>query len=145
MTPNEALKRIRQETCPATYMQDFDKEECCKIIENALLELKAIKEAKPSEALKLLLDIENNYKFYVHNKQDIQYQCAIIKATLLKAQEQEKENQELKQVVEIIKNKRVDIKWLIFSDTKECYNAGEGKLDRELTEQEFDLLKRWLG
>ena len=23
----QALKRIRQETCPATYMQDFDKEE----------------------------------------------------------------------------------------------------------------------
>ena len=35
----EALKRIRQETCPATYMQDFDKEECCNIIEKGLKRL----------------------------------------------------------------------------------------------------------
>lgn len=35
----EALKRIRQETCPATYMQDFDKTECCDIIERALKRL----------------------------------------------------------------------------------------------------------
>ena len=32
----EALKRIRQETCPATYMSDFDKNECCDIIEKEL-------------------------------------------------------------------------------------------------------------
>ena len=32
----EALKRIRQETCPATFIPDFDKEECCNIIETAL-------------------------------------------------------------------------------------------------------------
>lgn len=35
----DALKRIRQETIPATYNQDFDKEECCNIIETALKEL----------------------------------------------------------------------------------------------------------
>lgn len=33
---NEAIKRIRQETCPATYMQDFDKEECLKVIEDSI-------------------------------------------------------------------------------------------------------------
>ena len=27
MTSKEAIKRLRQETCPATYMPDFDKEE----------------------------------------------------------------------------------------------------------------------
>ena len=32
----EELKRIRQETCPATYMQDFDKEKSCDIIEKEL-------------------------------------------------------------------------------------------------------------
>lgn len=40
----EALKRIRQETCPATYMNDFDKNECCDIIEK---ELKALEILKP--------------------------------------------------------------------------------------------------
>ena len=34
-----ALKRIRQETCPATYNPDFDKEECCNIIEAELIRL----------------------------------------------------------------------------------------------------------
>lgn len=33
MTALEALKRIRQETAPATYMTDFDKNECCDVIE----------------------------------------------------------------------------------------------------------------
>ena len=36
MTSKEALKRIRQETAPATYMADFDKNECCNIIEKDL-------------------------------------------------------------------------------------------------------------
>ena len=42
----KALKRIRQETCPVTYMPDFDKEECCKIIEKELKTLEIIKEHK---------------------------------------------------------------------------------------------------
>jgi len=54
MNEFEALKRLRQETCPATYNPDFNKEECLEVIEKALLELKAIKEAKPSEALECL-------------------------------------------------------------------------------------------
>ncbi len=32
----EALKRLRQETCPATYMPDFDKEKCLQVIEKAI-------------------------------------------------------------------------------------------------------------
>ena len=40
----EALKRIRQETCPATYMSDFDKNECCDIIEKDLKELEERRE-----------------------------------------------------------------------------------------------------
>ena len=38
MEVNEAIKRIRQETCPATYMQDFDKEKCLKVIEDSIKE-----------------------------------------------------------------------------------------------------------
>lgn len=40
----EALKRIRQETCPATYNQDFDKNECCDIIEQELKDYEKIKD-----------------------------------------------------------------------------------------------------
>lgn len=32
----QALKRIRQETCPATVCSDFDKEECCNTIEKGI-------------------------------------------------------------------------------------------------------------
>lgn len=32
----EALKRLRQETCPATYMPDFDKDKCCDIIQTMI-------------------------------------------------------------------------------------------------------------
>ena len=62
MNEFEALKRLRQETCPATYMPDFDKEECCDVIEKALLELKAIKEAKPNEALECLEIFKVHYE-----------------------------------------------------------------------------------
>ena len=33
MTFEEAIKSLRQETAPATYCPDFDKEECLKVIE----------------------------------------------------------------------------------------------------------------
>lgn len=32
----EALKRLEQETCPATYMPDFNKLECVDIVRKAL-------------------------------------------------------------------------------------------------------------
>ena len=71
MNEFEALKRIRQETCAATYNPDFDKGECCDVIEKALLELQAIKETKPSKALECLEKIgsvpmfidERTYKY----------------------------------------------------------------------------------
>lgn len=39
----EALKRLDQETCPATYMQDFDKKECIEIIRKDLEVLEILK------------------------------------------------------------------------------------------------------
>lgn len=44
MNSKEALKRIRQETAPATYMPDFDKKECCDVIERDLEVLQELKE-----------------------------------------------------------------------------------------------------
>lgn len=41
MKVNTAIKRLRQETCPATYNQDFDKEECLKSIENEFEKIKS--------------------------------------------------------------------------------------------------------
>lgn len=38
----EAFKRLKQETCPATYMPDFNKLECCDILEDALNALQII-------------------------------------------------------------------------------------------------------
>lgn len=40
----EVLKRLRQETIPATYMEDFDKGECCDVIEKELKAFEIIKE-----------------------------------------------------------------------------------------------------
>ena len=73
MNEFEALKRLRQETCPATYMPDFNKEECCDVIEQALLELKAIKEAKPSEALECLGALIKETKYDIDHKNDTGY------------------------------------------------------------------------
>lgn len=39
MTSKEAIKRLRQETAPATYMPDFDKEECLQVVEARMDEL----------------------------------------------------------------------------------------------------------
>lgn len=41
MELNDAIKRLRQETCPATYMPDFDKEECLKTIEDEFKNIKS--------------------------------------------------------------------------------------------------------
>ncbi len=51
MTFEEAIKRLRQETAPATYCPDFDKEECLKVIE---------KEHKALEIIKKYFNIEFN-------------------------------------------------------------------------------------
>ena len=36
MNSKEALKRLKQETAPATYMPDFDKDKCIEIIQKDL-------------------------------------------------------------------------------------------------------------
>jgi len=82
-------------------------------IKQALIELQAIKEAKPSEALKYvngkIADLEDDLQHYTmvdkdkcrefFIKEDLK-QFTNIKQALLKAQEQEKENQEYKSLIE---------------------------------------------
>lgn len=69
-----------------------------------------------------------------------------IKQTILKAQEQEKEFIEQKKVLEIVFKKNVDIIMIRMSETLDKYNLMiyKGSFNRkELTEEEFNLVKRW--
>lgn len=58
MQSKEALKRIRQETTPATYMVDFDKNECCDIIEKDLKELEQYRKLFNEPIQALIKDLE---------------------------------------------------------------------------------------
>ena len=63
----------------------------------------------------------------------------VITQTLIKAQENEK-------VLEILKKKEIDTFMLMLCDNVEQYNSGlKNKPNRQLTQEEFELLKRWLG
>lgn len=153
----EALKRIDEKN----YLTEREHRKFYSIIENALLELKAIKEANPSEALECLEVIgcgrEDNMKF----REVFEKEYNTILKSLLKAQEQEKVlNEALKlngewaeeldyknDIIRIIYEKNVDIRNLkhyieVYSDdvTLKVYNGFHNK-DEELTQEEFNLLK----
>jgi len=64
MESKEAIKRLRQETCPATYMPDFDKEECLQVIEKDLDRLE-----KLEKAFELLM---KRYGFRVYETKDFE-------------------------------------------------------------------------
>lgn len=109
------------------------------IVEQALLKLKTIENAEPSEALE---DLEN-LRCNLYNKPYLERNALsdfnTIKQALLKAQEQEK-------VLEIINNIIKfgdDLSVILNFDTYEKYS--EWSWDYELTQEEFELLKRWLG
>ena len=99
------------------------------------------KELRALERMEYILKVNCH-----HYKQDVGY----IREALIKAQEQEK-------VLEIIKEKNVDILALkdciereLMGNIKsalEYYNENYYTLDDglKLTEEEFDLLKRWLN
>ena len=92
MNEFEALKRLRQETCPATYMPDFNKEECCDVIEKALLELKAIKEAKPSKALECLHKVASKVELAdCDDYWEVRNAYAKVEQALLKAEKLEEQ------------------------------------------------------
>lgn len=125
----------------------------CKTIKKALERLEAIDNANPSEALKDLQIIENNIIYTLSDCdindevcQNLQYaktKISAIEQYILKAQEQEK-------VLRVIKEKNVDTKLLRKCNSVDEYNA---KIKKDynsfyykkyrLTQEEFDLLKRW--
>lgn len=124
----ETLKKVKYNSSPE-IVKAFD------IIEKALQRLEAIENAKPSEAIEWL-----ETKCYVESPQDEKFEecCSTIKQALIKAQEQEK-------VLEIIKEKKVDVfrfKELDFNIFNQLQKSC--KLP-ELTQEEFDLLKEVLN
>ena len=125
MNEFEALKRLRQETCPATYMPDFNKEECLEVIEKALLELKAIKEAKPSEAVECF---ENMQERIASNISTIEY--TTIKQALLKAEKLEK-------AWEIVKKHKL-LNYVLKNKAAKCASM------YHLTDEEKNILKEVL-
>ena len=146
MNEFEALKRLRQETCPATYMPDFNKDECLEVIEKALLELKAIKDAKPSEALGELQNLRlyqcGSCEHHRCSKCDVYKNFNAVNQYILKAQKLEK-------AWEIVRAKNVDIANLKQSLSVEQYNnIISFKINymeyMRLTQQEFELLKEVL-
>ena len=132
----------------------------------ALQRLEQIDNAKPSEALKELEQMrEFGNHFWVADKVNKSYMT--IKEYILSAQEQEDENSILKacirdweddykhleyalhkekEVLRIIFEKNVDIINIRMSKTVDSYNysVSSSNLNRkELTQEEFDLLKRY--
>lgn len=148
----EALKFIFGEALFSEYKNETHTRvrECNDVVFKALTELKQINEAKPSEALECLEKLKNYAKsdldsipqyFYdlcVKKNKEIDNIVENIKQALLKAQEQEK-------VLEIIKEKNVDIKYLRDCETVGEYNKYCDDLtdEKPLTEKEFDTVKMW--
>ncbi len=113
----EALHRIANAKNHFKYdtLELVDKD--FQIVQQELLRLEAIDNAKPSEALECLEDLkqeckstyfdENGKQWWTTDKNK-DYRCNTIKQALLKVQEQEKENQELLQALALFKQKLED-------------------------------------
>lgn len=98
----EALERIKNKFIDFFHedVPDFD------VLEQALTELKQIKDAKPSKAMKCLERIDK--KDYITEREHKEF-YNVVKETLLKTKELEKENTELLQAVAFLKQKLDDI------------------------------------
>ena len=129
-------------------------------IKASLNRLKAIDNANPSEALEVLsfmsgymIPTANGNKFL---KDFCDKEFSTIKQALLKAQEQEKENAEYKKVLEIIVKKKIDVNnfqtsLMVMSNFTYRYYINNSRdyhtciMFELLTQEEFELIKRWLG
>ncbi len=125
------------------FIDDEEKQAIIKdrdTIKQALTELKDIKEAEPSEAMECL----RNLRYHALNAwvaESVQKDYNIVEQALLKAQEQEK-------VLEIIRQKNVNIGLVNVLGSVEQYNQTyvyDNMLNVKwcLTQEEFDTLKRW--
>lgn len=156
----EGIDNYEKQTCiknPPAYIS----RETLVELQQALLELKAIDNANPSEALECLEDLKLMCGTRIELDKFPEYD--IIKQYILKAQEQEKENEKLKcqvkyltevvtefqKTLTTIFSKNVDILELSiliehYNDNVALkrYNSKRGK-ELQLTKEEFDTLKRY--
>ena len=125
------------------YLARYISKKLCIAIKEKLQRLEAIDNSNPDEALEDLDKIEG-FMTYHELYDSYKIEIKTIKATLLKAQEQNR-------VLEIIKNKVVDISIIYYSQNVEDYNNTitfrfkPSTLEQcKLTYEEFDTLKRWV-
>ena len=148
----EALYRIANAKNHFKYdtLELVDKD--FQIVQQELQRLESIDNSKPSEVLKKLEMLSDcaeamkeapssNWIEYANNETELDYQLWIayedLKQYILKLQEQEK-------VLEIIVKKNVDILLIKNKDNVNQYNEYIEDEDDRLTQEEFDLLKRWV-
>ncbi len=134
-------------------------------IKQSLLELKAIKEAEPSEAFERLESFFNSRKIYEFNNIFVLNCIKSLNTIKASLQELEKENAEYKKILEIIKNKCLtgsdNLLYVRFSNNYDEYKKTMSKKydtvvvkidwkDKDLldylklfTDEEFNTLKRW--
>lgn len=110
-------------------------------IKKALQELQAIKNSKPSKALEKLEKIGHLALYESYNELQVNEveEFNFVKQALLKGQEQEK-------VIKILSKKQIYLDFIYWYNTCEEYNNNRaycGVTCNELTEEEFDLLKKW--
>ena len=136
MNVYEALDWLKND-CYVESPQDETFDECCDVIEKALLELKAIKEAKPSKALECLHKVASKVELAdCDDYWEVRNAYAKVEQALLKAEKLEK-------AWEIVVKKHVAIFWIKESKSVDDYNYGTGEA-MKLTQQEFELLKEVL-
>ena len=120
-------------------------------IREALQRLEAIDNVKPSEALKCLKYLDEECGCFALDKE---YKAVnTIKQALIKAQDQEKENDEYKKMLKILFKKQVDINEIkiLIANLKHCddverckrYNASR-KVGYKLKQDEFNSIKEML-
>ena len=151
----EALHRIANANNHFKYdtLELMDKD--FQIVQQELKRLEAIDNSNPNEALRCLDSLDD--MFYLVKRRTTEngnheeyefYPCEtkeydIIEQALIKSQEQEK-------IFKIIKEKQVNFSLLMISDNVEDYNFYIPNIPcvehkRCLTEEEFNLLKRYFG
>ena len=139
----ECLEALEQDIKDRTILAEDRQLKLCAVIKQALLELKSIKEANPSEALECLEEIGfaplNECCGYPYTRISDEYyeDFNTIQQALLKAEKEHK-------ALEIIKEKNVDVfrfKKLDFDTFNQLQKSC--KLP-ELTQEQFNLLKEML-
>lgn len=121
--------------CPKNNIEISKKE--LLSIQRELQRLKLIENANASEELECLDRMLGYASLDENDFEKVSDDYNIIKQALIKSQEQEK-------VLKIIFEKYVDLNLIDCDDEVEEYNRHFGK-DRQLTKEEFDLLKRYLS